>query len=105
MYFLSSIWAFLVFLCLAIVAVRFFVTSAKREVWYFMSGVLILAYMVTKAVHTFFNAQTLGQSSWGLMLAIIPIFVWLLPAMIKLPWMTHILQSDGSEARSEGESA
>jgi hypothetical protein len=84
---------FFISLCFAILADIFFVRS-ERDGYYFMSGVLILAYACLKAFSTLLDAETNTEILKGLVMAAIPLMVWALPLMVKLPWMRRVTRSD-----------
>ena len=92
-----SICVFVIFLALAIVTDVLFVEH-KRDGYYFLSGTFLFGYMLVQAVNTFFHVETIAQMLGGLALAIIPIAVWGLPLMMKLPWMANgSLRSSGDD--------
>ncbi|MDR3582057.1 MAG: hypothetical protein P4L67_02155 [Candidatus Pacebacteria bacterium] len=88
------IYLFFVSLIVAIVAIRFFVRP-ERDGLYFMSGVGVLAYACAKAFGTLLNAETPSETLAGLLLAAIPLMIWGLPLITKLPWTDGIMRMDG----------
>ena len=88
-------------LCVAIAADVYF-THPQRSEYYCLAGVVVLAYAVAKAFVTLSDEkQTPMGIIMGLVMAGAPVLIWSVPVIIKLPWMTEVIRSDG-DGEEEG---